>query len=206
MSQADDFIGSFLAHDCEGLVLAHRTDEPYNPAKRREYYLKTRQLKGRPTGTKVETNNATSSKRVPVKAIPKRPSPKKVDTAALQKQVDEMKTRLAELRRILAELVEKAKARSGVEDPKDDPKTSKSGGNSNKPQKTEQQKAEDAKKAQEYYEKNKDKILSDQVKELGEKLKLVAQKIQEMREKLAEPVKRPLQTTRRPGGVGPTNR
>lgn len=190
-------------------ILMHRTDEPYNPAKRREYYLKTRQLKGRSTGTKEAPSKDSSVIRGPSKIPPKKATPKKPSTAEMEKSVEALKEKLAALRKVLAELVAQAKARSGVGTPSDTSQPSKPGGSTKptSPEKTEQQKAEDAKKAAEYYEANKDKILSDQVKELGDKLKTVAAKIRELREKLASPVKKTPQTTNRPVGVGqPINR
>lgn len=196
MSPADEFIESVLAHQF--------VETNYDPAKRHEQYLRTRELKGRTTSAKpapTRTTTRTSTKPAPnkAKAAPK-PS-----IAEMEKHVEELKTKLAALREVLAELVAKAKARSGVEEPSDSPKSSGAGGTkTTHTKKTEQQKAEDAKKAKEYYEKNKDKILSDQVKELGDKLKVVAEKIRDLRAKLAASDKKSPPIANRPVGVGQT--
>lgn len=193
MSPADEVLEYILAHqDLETL---------YDPVKRHEQYLRTRQLKGRPTNSTTPTRSSSTPK-APAKISANKPkAAPKPTTAEMEKTVEQLKAKLEALRKILADLVTQAKARSGVEEPSDPAKSS----TSTIPAKTPQQKAEAAKKAKEYYEKNKDKSLPDQIVDLGKKLKDVAQKIKEAREKLASKKKSP-PIANRPVGVGQPKR
>lgn len=76
----------------------------YDAAKRREYYLKTRQLKGRKHGS-VKTTKPRVKSRAEIA---------KERHAHLQEQVAALKGRLEKLQAALKILVEQAKKRSGV--------------------------------------------------------------------------------------------
>lgn len=152
MQPSEEFVEKFLAH---------RGDEPYDPVKRRERYLRSRELKGR-TSTKIEEDRERRRRETEAK-------------------VEELRDRLSKLREILAQLVKEAKARSGVEG---DAKSSKKSSD-NTSKMTEKEKSEAAKASKEYYEKNKDEILDEQVKSLNAKIDRVKQKIDDMREKLS---------------------
>jgi DNA mismatch repair ATPase MutS len=163
----------------ESLSLAH-VDAPYDPAKRREYYLKTRQLKGRAGGQAFDissTRTKNSSSLPPVKK-PKVNSKQ----AEFQAKIDALNARLDKLKKVLAELVKQAQARSGVE-----PADTKS--SSDKPAKklTAKQKADAAKRAKKSAEKNKNKppTPSQQVKELETKIKAIQAKIKKMKAEIA---------------------
>lgn len=150
----------------------------YDPAKAREYYLRTRKLKGRKPGSAKlsstdKSNNEDSSRR---EARGKKGTPtskRKPRKSAEQKRreseakVKALKTRLAKLKSLLAKLVAEAKGRSGVE-PKEDPKknagsskeTPKEKADRNASEKsrkplTAKQKAEARKRSKENYEENK---------------------------------------------------
>lgn len=141
----------------------------YDATKRREYYLRTRKLKGRQ----------------PAKAKP----PKKTRAQRqaerrrkLEAQVEALKGRLERLRIVLRELTEQAKKRSGVETKKTTSKKSTSNTKKTAEKKlTPAQKAKAAKAAEEYREKNPEKALSEDVKSLNEKIKTIQERIVKMR-------------------------
>ena len=155
----------------------------YDPVARREYYLKTRKLKGRSVGssrTAVARHPAPKTAPV-VKTVPvapkKTPSQRRQETEA---RVAALQTRLDTLRKVLAELVAQAKMRSGVEDAKATTTPQKQ-----QPQ-TAQERAKAAERSQDFYEKNKEQILSDKEKTLQGQIQRVEQKIREMRAELAK--------------------
>lgn len=84
----------------------------YDPAKARDYYLRTRQLKGRRPARVVAPKGPNSPTAVPVASKRRHPPKKdfKAERAALER-------RLNRLRDILAQKVKEAKARSGVQAP-----------------------------------------------------------------------------------------
>jgi hypothetical protein len=187
-----------FVHDC----IKHYQTVGYDPAERRERYLRERELLGRkPTAVKKplpKRSTSKTSQKISTLPSTKKLIPKK-DPAQRRKEVEakveELKGRLARLKEILAQLVEQAKARSGVkESDNKDEKTSTRRSSTSKL--TDKQKADKAKAQQDYYEKHKDEILDKQVKTLDSQIKSVAQKIKDMREKLAAPAVRPVNRTR----------
>ena len=83
---------------------------PYDPAKAREYYLRTRKLKGRRSVRVVAPKGKGRPHAVPVPVKKSnRQAELKAERAALEKRLDR-------LRDILAQKVKAAKSRSGVED------------------------------------------------------------------------------------------
>lgn len=171
-------------------------DADYNPAQRREYYLRTRELKGR---DKVGVTGQPSIGRpdratLPVRTKPAESPKPKSKSEQIEAQVADLKARLEQLRAALRQLVKEAQIRSGI-DPTEAAKPGSTQKPTNKPEKTpekltpEQQAAKEKADA-EYYEKNKDKILSDQVKDLDNKIKAIQAKIKLMREQAAIPQKK----------------
>jgi chromosome segregation ATPase len=155
-------------------------EQPYDPQKAREYYLRTRKLKGRRRGSAVQntsTRSSTASAAAKQKAKPKKTAAQKRKEVEIQ--VAALKKRLARLKEVLAELVKAAQKRSGVDKP--DPKhkaDSKSNAKDAKPQ-TAQQKREAAKRAKENYEKNKDKQTPEkELADLKKEIKAIRAKIQ----------------------------
>jgi hypothetical protein len=167
----------------------------YDPAARREYYLKTRKLKGRRVGagkTAIARHPSTVPVKRPVLSTPKKTSDeRRKETEA---RVAALQERLAKLKKVLAELVAQAKARSGVE-PTQAPKPVPANA-------TPKQKADAAKASKDYYEKNKDEILSEQAKALETQIKSVEDKIQQMRSQLAIVRARTLKGKPDPVGAG----
>lgn len=128
----------------------------YDPVKAHEYYLRTRQLKGRHRGSGNPPPRATAA------------SPNQAAAARRQRLMQEkaaLERRLDHLRDVLAKLVADAKRRSGVETPtkktaatkKTASASKKSSSTKDKPL-TEAQKREKAKKAKEEYDKTHPKV------------------------------------------------
>lgn len=153
----------------------------YDAAKRREYYLKNRHLKGRKRGS-----GRTAKPRVKSRA-----EIAKERHAHLQEQVSALKGRLEKLQAALKILVEQAKKRSGVKPSKTTTakKTTASQQKSNaKPQKLtaaqKKAKAEAEKKVRrEQAIKNGTATngdLSEEVKSLNERIKTIQARIEKM--------------------------
>lgn len=142
----------------------------YDATKRREYYLRTRKLKGRKPG----------SAKPPPKPKLTRAQRQAARTRKLEAQVDALKARLEKLRDVMAQLTAQAKARSGVKDTPSK-KTTAPKGKSTPKQQTATQKAKAAKASEEYRKKHKDELLADQVKSLNQKIKTIQERIAKMR-------------------------
>lgn len=165
----------------------------YDPAYAREYYLRTRKLKGRERKAEVSSVSSPSKKfksgPVQVHQGQKPKAPKAASRRAeLQKQKERLEARLDVLRDVLEQAVEAAQARSGVkknsaEKAKAAPesksaKTAKSKANSSKDKpETASQKRERAKKAKEAYEKENRITLSDDVEILKKQIEDIKEKI-----------------------------
>lgn len=179
-------------------ALIHRA--PYDPQKAREYYLRTRKLKGR----RPAAPDSPGGRRPP-KAEDKRPDggrgtkptaeSRKEARAQAEQRLEDLRIRLDRLRNLLAERVEAAKKRSGIEDQTpnsgSDSKSkksssSKSGGSDSKPA-TAQEKREAAKRAKESYEKNKklkgpkkeDPTIQQQIEKVEEQIRDIQKKLRE---------------------------
>jgi len=195
MPSVDEFINSLM-----------HLEAGYDPAKRREYYLRTRELKGRQPGAQTLVPNRNGgvvgpSKSAPPaskKAAPKKAPPKKDSAAAKrsanQAKVDALKARLEKLRKVLKDLVDKAQVRAGL--PTDAEQASKQKADSKKepakkPAKelTAKQKADARKRSAEWYAKNKTKKVSEITKDLQSQIDDVNAKIKAMRAKLNIKVK-----------------
>ncbi len=149
----------------------------YNAAKRREYYLRTRKLKGRKKGVFIDP----TARRAAAKAK------KLAAHKALQAKVDAMQARLDTLRKVLQTLVDQAQARSGG-DAKSKAAVEKKAADAASEPKTAKEKAA-AKKASEKYAKShpdeKSQPLSQQAKNLAEKIKTIEGRIAKLRAKNA---------------------
>jgi len=179
MPSAEDFIKEFLSH------------ADYDPAARREYYLRTRELKGKRPGTSSEsTPNSNGGVVGPIgrsKTSTDKSSDPKLTSA--QKQVEELKARLAKLREVLEKLVDQAQKRSGQAAPSSTSKQTQEKKSADKaPEKklTPKQEADARKRAAEAYAKEKNKPISQVAKELKTKIADINAKIKAMREKLSK--------------------
>lgn len=150
----------------------------YDAAKRREYYLRNRHLKGRKKG----------AVKPPAKPHLTQEQRRKARQKKLEAQVADLKARMEKLQAVLKTLTEQAKKRSGVETKKKDStktnsqeSSSKSDNKkSSKPEhKTAAQKAKEAAAQKKYRSKNEQ--LADEVKSLTGKLKTLQERIAKMR-------------------------
>lgn len=164
----------------------------YDPAKARAYYLRTRQLKGR-GGPSVSGGQVGQSRsRAGVVAVRGASNEARRNELAAQKAA--LNKRLDRLKKVLEELVNAAKARSGVKDKSDsdtDPKETAAKNESKKKGTplTAKQKREKADKARKEYEKTKGSgpsqdiaVLQAQVQDIRAKIETA---IKQAREKSA---------------------
>lgn len=175
--------------------LFHRA--PYDPVKAREYYLRTRKLKGRRPTTAFKDSPGRGGRR------PNGPAANRANTksrqAELRAQKEALEKRLDRLREVLEKLVEDAKKRnkknSGNPNRKDEkdkaPETSVDKADRNKAEKdskplTAKQKSDKARKAKEAYEKENPTSLSDDVDILREQVKDIQGKIRTALEQAKE--------------------
>lgn len=174
-----------LGYKIDDSALFHGT---YDPVKAREYYLRTRKLKGRRTGSSTPSPTPSSrSSRSPGGSG----KPNRADTKSRRAQREAQKARLEarldRLREVLEELVEAAKKRSGGDPNKKDgkdkaPETQADKADRNKDKKkdkpeTAAEKKERAKKAKEEYEKEHPNSLSTDIEILQEQVADIQAKI-----------------------------
>lgn len=171
-------------------ILVHRYD--YDPVKAREYYLRTRKLKGRPKAAPKQTISRSTAVARPAPVARSGGKPNRADTksrqAELRAQKKALQKRLERLREVLEELVDAAKKRSGGNPNKKDekdkaPETQADKADRNKDEKskkplTAKQKREKAKKAKDAYEKEHPNTLSQDVEILREQVKDIQHKIE----------------------------
>lgn len=160
------------------MKVADDLEHAYDPAKRREYYLKTRKLKGRTAAIRTSKSRPTAKPKPPTKTRAQRQAERR---RKLEAEVNALKARLEKLRDALAELTKQAKARSGVEPADSSASKKTTAKKSTAPKQTAAQKAKAAKQSKEYYEKHKDEILADEVKSLKGKIKTIQERIEKMR-------------------------
>lgn len=144
----------------------------YDAQKRREYYLRTRKLKGRKHGAAKPV--------APHKTRAQRQAERRKKQAA---QIAALKGRLQKLRDVLAAEVKKAQARSGVDTTKAKPASKSSTSaqkSSGKPEKLTA--AQKAKKAKEDKKRREAMDTPEaQIKSLNEKIKTIQERIAKMR-------------------------
>lgn len=179
---------SILLHD----DLIHE----YDPVKAREYYLRTRKLKGRKKGTVDQPSGKNSGSTKP-KASVKKPVVKKTakqKRAETEAQVAALKQRLEKLKEVLAKLVKEAKARSGVKDENPKDKADRNAKEKSRKPLTAAQKRAQAERSKKAYEKEKQSP-DQELKELQEKIKDIRAKIKAAiaaAEKKSSKTKRPV--------------
>lgn len=155
--------------DDSALLHANRV---YDPAKAREYYLRTRKLKGRQGGSdNVPSGNRSGSR--------PGPTPPKAKSQALAAEKAKLEARFDRLKEILAQAVEAAKARSGVEPTQKKESSTKTEKADTKPL-TSTEKKDKAKDAKAKYEKengNKKVPLSQDIATLQKQITDIKAKI-----------------------------
>lgn len=167
----------------------------YDPAKAREYYLRTRKLKGRRSAAVEPTGGSNSKSVVPLTSVKNpaaRSSRAKQRREEAQARVAALSARLDRLEKVLAELVKQAKARSGVEtkETSTDKSSSKESSSKDTKPKTAAQKKADAQRAKEYREKNPEKKTSSEAQEIEAKIANVREKIAKMKAEIASAKKK----------------
>lgn len=164
----------------------------YDPVKAREYYLRTRKLKGRRPGVTNDHREfkkaATGNEGKYARFRTDKPNRSKTKSRReeLERQKKALEARLERLRDVLAELVEAAKKRSGGDpnkkgEKKDTKESTQSKGSKSKKSKdkpeTAAEKKERAKKAKEEYEKEHPNSLSQDVEVLKSQVEDIQKKI-----------------------------
>jgi len=148
----------------------------YDPVKAREYYLRTRQLKGRRPAAQVQPSGRRPGGGTSNAGM--RPSRRK----QLEAEKAKLEKRIEELKHALELLVEAAKKRAGVKPEKDDKDPKETADRNSKEKKgkplTEKQKREKREAAREQYEKEKGMTLSVEVSQLREQAQDIRAQLQ----------------------------
>lgn len=183
-------------------ILEDGLKHEYDPQKAHEYYLRTRDLKGRSRGMDGDGSTSRMPAAQPAKSTPRKSSTAKVSTprkvapketieqrrARIKAATEQLKAKLEQLREVLRQLVNEAKVRSGGEETKNGGSTQPETA-SGKPKTddlTPAEKAEQAKKAHDYYEKHKQETPEESITALQEKIAKVEERIRELRAKIAQ--------------------
>lgn len=172
----------------------------YDPVKAREYYLRTRELKGRkpaapkplPTGRLGSTPNTAAPKKSGAQ-IARQPllNKKPMNAATAKARVASIQKRLGALENVLKDLVKK---RAAIKPTKKaaEKRLADTGGGGSSPKRdlTSKQKADNRKRAKEYYDKNKKPAekkpeKKETAKELDEKIAKVRGQIKKTKVELA---------------------
>lgn len=194
-SRASIFIDTFLIH-------------AYDPVAAREYYLRTRELKGRAPGAGAEpvsVRNAAKASAESQAAKQKVASERANDRAALQAQLAELEVRVDQLNRAIKQAKVEAMRRAGgvseetlsrmisaeVKSPgsskemgksKDEPAKEQDKGSSETEEKTASQKRDAAKAAKEKYEEENpesgNEALQEKVTKTAERLEKLQKRIE----------------------------
>lgn len=157
-------------------------EQPYDPQKAREYYLRTRKLKGRKKGSEELPSGDTKKRALSLVGKVQKAAPKQsgeARRAEIAAEVTRLRGRLETLKKALAALVDDAKGRSGAKkDTKDKPgaKDSK-GGSKGESKLSPQEKRKAAERSKKWREKHKDKTPEQQVVALKEQIKDIRAKI-----------------------------
>lgn len=156
---------------------------PYDPIKAREYYLRTRNLKGRQGGVKQTPTSSVKSV-VPV-GIKRSVTPLKITSKqrqdAVNARVADLRKRLDTLKITLQELVKQSKTNTKKDNESVKRETSQ-GGSEKRSDLTTKQKREAATRSKDFYEKNKKP--SDTPVDVEEKIRKVREKIKKIRAEL----------------------
>jgi len=167
--------------------LAHITDPGYNAAERHAYYLRTRQLKGRKAAAPKSTTSRSSHRAVAKPVVKKSGAQFGKKTAygraAAQAQVAAIEGRLGTLRKVLQDLLSQSKEKPKSKDKSSS--SSKSSGSNSKRDLTPKQKADQAKRSKEFYDKHKELKPKAEGKTVEEKIKNVRAQIKQMQSELA---------------------
>jgi hypothetical protein len=202
------FDDSVLLHDVKN----------YNPLKAHEYYVRTRELKGRVAGKDAihpkavtgpkAVSSPTAKSRV-VKATPVNKGMEQKHQEA-EAQVAAFRARLDKLHGVLAQLVKKAKARSGVETPHEGAKRKAEAQREakDKTPQTAEQKRKQAVSSKKSYEKNKELHPRKKTSSPSQEIDDLREKIASIRTQLHDAIERARATSAKSNSrpVVPTQR
>jgi chromosome segregation ATPase len=161
-------------------------NEVYDPAKRREYYLRTRELKGLKRGSRVVTPKGKPglASLKPTKAAPHKPTSNLAQIharrVAVEAKVKVLNEKLKQLRTVLQGLKDQSDKKNQVKGEKPEGADK---GPAKRKEPTAAQKKEAAKKAKEV----RDDDPEVKLKNIMEKISKLQQQIKDAREKLANP-------------------
>lgn len=133
----------------DGSVLMHDAVHAYDPVKAREYYLRTRKLKGRKKGATPAPTGPQKGLKGPAPKLAPKAKAKPVDPAVIQKKREQIKKRITAIRKELADLNKRLKEK--VAEAKEAEAKEKRGP-------TAAEKSEAARDSKKYREKNEQKI------------------------------------------------
>lgn len=170
-------------------IISGELKHEYDPVKRREYYLRNRELKGRRAGS--SSPSPSSRQNQTVQGPYTRPNRSRGNTEArihAEKRLEATQAKLERLKEVLAQLVKQAKARSGIETEDSSSKSKTSSTKSTKTSNeklTTSEKKEAAKRSAEYRKKNPEKTgpRKEQAQVQAE-IKEIQKQIADLREKL----------------------
>lgn len=167
----------------------------YDPVKAREYYLRTRKLKGRVQGSQAPTPSKQPARRETTTPAPRARkagiSTSKQRRKELKAKKAELEKRLDRLREVLRQKVKDAKQLNSSAQPTKKTSSTESSSKSTTSSRSEKrdrkpetatQKRERAKKAKEAYEKEHPNTLSQDIEILQEQIKDIRAKIQKAAE------------------------
>lgn len=175
----------------EGFMLQH-AEQLYDPVKAHEYYLKTRQLKGRQRTRQgfPMTIDRRGALDLATNRIAARPRVSNKSAAQLRAEtkakVEKLQNRLDRLKEVLRQMTEEAQARSGIKSQPAKKSTPEKAGSAAKEKLTTKEKREAAERSEKYRKEHPEKTTpAQEVKELQQKIQDVKEKIREMKEDLA---------------------
>lgn len=154
---------------------------PYDPVARRERYLRTRQLKGRQSGSTSDSSNQLNSARQ------RGSSGERSAQQTAQARLEALQGRLDRLRDLLAQRVAAAQKRSGIEPASEKRKTSTSkdtGGSKKGEPRTAEEKRKDRERSAEYRKQHK----NDQPTPVQKQIEQAQAEIRDIRKKLKDAV------------------
>lgn len=180
---AEEFLDDFFSVE---IPIEHA----YDPVKAREYYLRTRELKGRTKGSELATVKRSASVQTPAQMAAARKAAALKHRKAQEAKVAQLKARLEKLKKILKKLVEEAKKRSGVDSkPSTSPASASAKAKADKPL-TAKEKADAAKKAKEYRDKNKNQTPDQEAKAIQQQIDAALKRIAKMRKQISDSKKK----------------
>lgn len=179
---AEEFLDDFFSVE---IPIEH----VYDPVKAHEYYLRTRELKGRTKGSEVDTVKRFASVQISTEIVAARKAAALKHRKAQEAKVVQLKSRLEKPKKILKKLVEEAKKRGGDSKLSTSPAPTSSKIKADKPL-TAKEKVDATRKAEEYRDKNKDQTPDQETKVIQEQIDVALKRIAKMRKYIVDSKKK----------------